>query len=82
VILPGVSISNGAIIGACAVVGSDVPPYAVVIGNPARVIRVRFEPDVVTALNEIAWWDWPAERITRNLEAIRGADIDALKRAE
>jgi virginiamycin A acetyltransferase len=82
VILPGVSIGNGAIIGACAVVGSDVPPYAVVIGNPARVIRVRFDPDAVAALNEIAWWDWPAERITRNLEAIRGADIDALKRAE
>jgi virginiamycin A acetyltransferase len=82
VILPGVSIGNGAIIGACAVVGSDVPAYAVMIGNPARVIRVRFDPAAVAALNEIAWWDWPAERITRNLEAIRGADIDALKRAE
>jgi virginiamycin A acetyltransferase len=82
VILPGVSIGNGAIIGACAVVGSDVPPYCIAVGNPARVIRVRFGPDIVATLNEIAWWDWPAERITRNLDAIRGADVEALKRAE
>jgi virginiamycin A acetyltransferase len=82
VILPGVNIGNGAVIGAYAVVGNDVPPYAIVIGNPARVIRVRFDPDVVAALNEIAWWEWPAERITRNLDAIRGADVQALKRAQ
>ncbi len=82
VVLPGVSIGNGAIIGACAVVGSDIPPYCIAIGNPAGVVRVRFDADVVTALETIAWWDWPADRITRNLEAIRGADIDALKRAE
>lgn len=82
VILPGVSIGNGAIIGAYAVVGNDVPPYAVAVGNPARVVRHRFEPDIVAALNEIAWWDWPADRITRNLGAIRGADIDALKRGD
>lgn len=82
VILPGVTIGNGAIIGAYAVVGSDIPPYAVAVGNPARVVRRRFEPDVVAVLNEIAWWDWQADRITRNLNAIRGADIDALKRAD
>ena len=81
-ILPGVSIGNGAIIGACSVVGSDVPPYAIAVGNPARVIGVRFDPQIVATLNKIAWWDWPAERITRNLDAIRGADIEALKRAE
>jgi virginiamycin A acetyltransferase len=82
VILPGVSIGNGAIIGAYAVVGSDIPPYCIAVGNPARVIRVRFDPDIIAALDEIAWWDWPAERITHNLNAIRGADIEALKRAE
>ena len=82
VILPGVSIGNGAIVGAYAVVGSDIPPYCIAVGNPARVIRVRFDPDIIATLNEIAWWDWPAERITRNLSAIRGADIEALKRAE
>jgi virginiamycin A acetyltransferase len=81
-VLPGVSIGNGAIIGAYAVVGSDIPPYCISVGNPARVIRVRFDPDIVGTLNEIAWWDWPAERITRNLNAIRGADIEALKRAK
>lgn len=82
VILPGVSVGNGAIIGAYAVVGSDIPSYSIAVGNPARVIRVRFDPEIVATLNEIAWWDWPAERITRNLNAIRGADIEALKRAE
>ena len=81
VLMPGVSIGNGAIIGAYAVVGSDIPPYAIAVGNPARVVRQRFTPDIVASLNEIAWWDWSAERITRNLGAIRGADIEALKRA-
>jgi virginiamycin A acetyltransferase len=81
-VLPGVSIGKGAIIGAYAVVGSDIPPYCIAVGDPARVIRVSFGPDIVATLNEITWWDWPAERIRRNLEAIRGADSEALKRAK
>lgn len=64
-ILDGVSIGSGAVIAAGAVVTKDVEPYAIVGGNPARVVRHRFPPDVVEALLEIAWWNWPDERIRR-----------------
>lgn len=80
-IMPGVHIGNGAVVGTRAVVTKDVPAYAVVAGNPARVRKARFAPDVVAALEEIAWWDWPAEKIAANLEAITGADLAALKAA-
>ncbi|WP_349359397.1 CatB-related O-acetyltransferase [Stappia sp.] len=77
--LPGVTIGDGAIVGAHAVVGSDVPAYAVVAGNPARVVRYRFDDATIAALLEIAWWNWPVERITRNLDAIRGTDLARLR---
>ncbi len=80
-ILPGVSVGDGSVVGAKAVVGSDVPPYAVVAGNPARVVRIRFPEDTVRRLLAVAWWGWPAERVARNLRAILGADIEALERA-
>jgi len=79
--MPGLQIGNGAIIGARAVVTQDVPPYAVVAGNPARVIKMRFDADTVQRLLGIAWWDWDIERITRNIPAICGADIEALEAA-
>jgi len=81
VIMPGVTIGDGAIIGTRAQVARDVPPYAVVVGNPGRVVKMRFPPDIVAALREIAWWDWDADRIARNIAAITSADIDALRRA-
>ncbi len=80
-IMPGVTICSGAIIGANAVVASDVPPYAVVVGNPGRIVRLRFAEPVIERLLEIAWWDWPVDLITRHLSAIRDADLDALERA-
>lgn len=80
-ILPGVTIGDGAIVGACSVVASDVPACAVVAGNPARVVRYRFSPEIVETLLEIAWWNWPAEKITRHVDAIRGMDLEKLKRA-
>ncbi len=79
VVMPGVRIGDGAIIGAHAVVAKDVPPYAVVVGNPGRVARIRFAPETVDALLAIRWWDWPIETIQANLAAITGADIDALR---
>lgn len=80
-ILPGITIGDGAIIGARAVVGSDVPAYAVAVGNPARVVRYRFSQYEIAALEEIAWWNWDIDRISRNIGAIRGADIAALREA-
>lgn len=80
-ILPGVTIGDGAIIGARAVVGSDVPPYAVMVGNPARLLRKRFDEETIAALLEIGWWDWPAEKIARNVAAIAGADLGKLRAA-
>ncbi len=80
-IMPGVRIGNGAIVAAKSVVVSDVPPYAIVGGNPARVIRLRFSEDVIAALQEIRWWDWDAARISRHLDAIRGHDLPALRQA-
>jgi virginiamycin A acetyltransferase len=80
-ILPGTRIGDGAVIGALAVVGSDVPPYAVVVGNPGRVVRIRFTPDTVRRLLAVAWWDWPADAVARHLPAIVGCDIGALEAA-
>lgn len=82
VIMPGVKIGNGAIVGGKAVVTHDVPPYAVVVGNPAKVAKMRFDDLTVGRLLTLAWWDWPAEKITRNLDAIRGNDIARLEAAE
>ncbi|PMB51049.1 chloramphenicol acetyltransferase [Fischerella thermalis CCMEE 5205] len=79
VIMPGVKIGDGAIIAAKSVVVKDIPPYAVVGGNPASLLRQRFPDEIIDALLEIAWWNWDIEKITRNLEKIVGADIEALK---
>jgi virginiamycin A acetyltransferase len=81
VIMPGITIGDGAIIGTRAQVVKDVPPYAVVVGNPGRVVKLRFPPAVIEALLSIRWWDWEADRIARHVAAIAGADIDALRRA-
>ncbi len=80
-ILPGVSIGSGAIIGAGAVVGSDVPDYAIVAGNPAKLVRMRFDENTVTRLMTAAWWDWPVETISENIAAITGGNLQALERA-
>ncbi|QPR88833.1 CatB-related O-acetyltransferase [Aeromonas hydrophila] len=71
---------NGAIIAARSVVTSDVPAYAVVGGNPAKVIRYRFDGDTIARLNAIAWWDWPVEQFSRNLKLIGGGEIMELEK--
>lgn len=66
-ILPGVKIGHGAIIGAKAVVTTDIPPYAIVGGNPAKVIRMRFSEAHIKHCLELEWWNWSAEKITANV---------------
>ncbi|MFJ5406041.1 Vat family streptogramin A O-acetyltransferase [Pectobacterium sp. IFB5596] len=78
-IMPGVHIGNGAIIASRAVVTADVPAYTVVGGNPAKILKARFAPDVINTLETLSWWDWPIEKITRHLDIIAAGDIDALQ---
>lgn len=81
-VMPGIRIGDGAIVGAGAVVAADVPPYAVVAGNPARVVKMRFDAATVAELLDIAWWNWPIEAVTAARKAIVGADLAALRQAE
>lgn len=67
-ILGGLKIGDGAIIGAHAVVAKDVPPYAIVVGNPAKVIGFRFTPDQISALLRIKWWEWDEKLIRERIE--------------
>ncbi len=75
-IMPGVTIGDGAIIAAKAVVTKDVEPYSIVGGNPARVIRKRFSDDAIRILLEVKWWDWTVEKISENILTIQGNDIE------
>jgi virginiamycin A acetyltransferase len=78
-IMPAVTIGDGAIIASRSVVTKDVPPYTIVGGNPAKVIRQRFDEATIAGLIEIRWWDWPAETITKNLQIIVSPDLDKLR---
>jgi virginiamycin A acetyltransferase len=78
-ILPGVRIGTGAIIGAGAVVARDVAPYNIVAGNPARLVRPRFEAGIAERLLALAWWDWPLDRIKAAVPALLAPDLAALE---
>lgn len=78
-VMPGVTIGDGAIISSRAVVVADVAPYTIVGGNPAKAIRSRFTPEQTRDLVELAWWDWPIEHITAHLDRIVSGDVEALK---
>jgi acetyltransferase-like isoleucine patch superfamily enzyme len=71
-VLPGVNIGHGAVIGAGAVVTEDVPPYAIVGGVPAKVIRYRFSPDIISKLLAIQWWQWDDKKIKRETDILTG----------
>lgn len=79
VILPGVHIGDGAIIGLNSVVGSDVPPYTVVAGNPARVIRRRFDDELIDVLEKLQWWDLPTEEIQELIPVLSSSDLEKVR---
>lgn len=79
VIMAGVTIGDGAIIGTRAVVTKDVSPYTIVGGIPAKSIRKRYSEETIDLLTELKWWDWPEERIAKNIKAIQNGRLDQLK---
>jgi virginiamycin A acetyltransferase len=81
-IMPGVHIGDGAIIGANSVVASDIPPYAVAVGNPCRVVRKRFDDEFIAYLLELKWWDWDIERIEANFEALSSGDLSLIRKID
>ena len=78
VILAGVTIGDGAIIGTQAVVTKDVPPYTIAGGIPAKPIKKRFDEDTISDLLHIKWWNWPKEKISQHIGAIRSGCIKEL----
>lgn len=79
-IMPGVKIGNGAIVSSRSVVVGEVPAYTIVGGNPAKPIKTRFSSKVIEVLEEMAWWDWPVERISQCLEVIVSGDVEELRK--
>lgn len=79
-IMPGVKIGDGVIVAAGSIVTCDAEPYSVVGGNPAKLIRKRFDDSTIDELLRIRWWDWSKDKITKNVGLICAADIENLKK--
>lgn len=79
VILPGVYIGDEAIIGVNSVVGSDVTPYTIVVGNPARTLRKRFDDELIGLLLDLQWWDKSIEEIDSLIALLTSSDLDSVK---
>lgn len=77
-IMAGVTIGDGAIIATNATVVKDIPPYTIAGGNPATVIKKRFPDETIARLMDLKWWNWDAEKITRNLQFLTGNDLNSL----
>jgi acetyltransferase-like isoleucine patch superfamily enzyme len=82
-ILSGANIGNGAIIGANSVVIGEIPSYAIAVGSPAKVIKYRFKPEIISQLEKIEWWNWSEEKVLLNkeffLRDINESTIEAIK---
>lgn len=79
-ITSGVCIGDGAVVGAGAMVVRDVPPYAIVAGNPARVLRMRFAEEQIAQLLELRWWEWPEDEVRGAIAELCQPNIDAFLR--
>jgi acetyltransferase-like isoleucine patch superfamily enzyme len=80
IILPGVSVGDGAIVGAGAVVAHDVPPYAVMGGVPAKILKYRFSEEQIAKLLKISWWNWDERKIFENMDWFYGKVDDFIAR--
>lgn len=78
VVLSGAKIGNGAIIGANAVVTGNVPPFAIVVGNPGQVIKYRFDKETIKKIENLAWWYWDVEKIKQNMNLFRGVPSEMI----
>lgn len=78
-IMQGIKIGDGAIIGTGSLVTKNVEPYTIIGGNPAQLIRKRFDDETINFLTTLKWWDWEIEKITENLSTICSGEIDAIK---
>ncbi len=79
-LLPGSELGNGVIVAARSVVRGKIPDYSIISGNPATVVRMRFDEAKIRRLVELAWWQWPANQIENAITAIEAGDINALER--
>lgn len=79
-IMSGVTIGDGSAIGAGSVVTTDVEPYSIVAGNPARLVKKRFSDAEIAKLLEIRWWDWPKEKIRESIPVLCTGDVDGLEK--
>ena len=73
IIMSGVTVGDGAIIGTAAIVTRDVPPYAIVVGSPAKVLKYRFDSETIERLASIRWWHWPDEKVKQEAELLSGS---------
>jgi len=74
-ILSGVRIGDGAVIGARSVVSKDIPPYAIAVGSPIVIKKYRFSEEVIKELLRIQWWNWPDEKIVKNIKLLLSDDV-------
>ena len=77
-IFSGVRIGDGAVVGAHSIVAKDIPPYAIAVGNPAKVVKFRFPEATIEKLLQVQWWDWPIEKIRENVSLLCSENVEAL----
>jgi virginiamycin A acetyltransferase len=82
IIMPGIHVGDGAVLAARSLVTKDVPPYTIVGGSPARVIKKRFSDDIIEILLKLKWWDWDALKVKKNVMALMSGDVAALKKLQ